>query len=246
MATRRKYRTPAAPADADVAAGAPASPDDAAEIQMHAEALQREAEQHQHAAQQQPVEDNPLQRALDAQQHAEHLQQQHHAAHHAHHAAIDAMGLDAHKTAMIKKYPEMLKHGKALSVHHGNAIAGGVPDNSPQMDAFMLQALQHEQAKQGGSPQQMPATMAPPPPPAPAPRRSIPMSAPVSRDIGNMSGHREAPGFNTLTAEERIVARNSFSDPNMSPQQKELLYLRNKQRLAQLRKDGAYPASGQG
>jgi hypothetical protein len=45
----------------------------------------------------------------------------------------------------------------------------------------------------------------------------------------------------TLTAEERQIARTSFTAPDMTNEQKELLYARNKQRLAQQRANGAYP-----
>src|SRR5262245_40516571 len=51
--------------------------------------------------------------------------------------------------------------------------------------------------------------------PAPAPRqgsRHMPISAPVSRDVPSASGKRFDDGRKiTLTAEERIIARNSFS-----------------------------------
>jgi hypothetical protein len=67
------------------------------------------------------------------------------------------------------------------------------------------------------------------------------MSAPVSRDAPGVSGHRgEAPGWSTLSAAERQIARNSFSDPNMSNEQKELLYLKNRQKLARMKADGSY------
>lgn len=88
-----------------------------------------------------------------------------------------------------------------------------------------------------------------PPPPAPTPRapRGTPMTAPVSRDAPMLSGNRQAASQQvTLSAEERFIARHSFSDPNMSDEAKERLYAQQKGRLAQLRRDGYYPQSGQG
>jgi hypothetical protein len=72
------------------------------------------------------------------------------------------------------------------------------------------------------------------------------MSAPVSRDAPAVSGHRQAPGWNTLTAAEREIAHNSFGDPNMSNEQKELLYLRNRQKYQKMRADGSYSDQGHG
>ena len=66
------------------------------------------------------------------------------------------------------------------------------------------------------------------------------MSAPVSRNAPSTSGSRHPADSNTLTAEERQIARNSFTDPRMSNEQKELLYLRNRQKLHAMRRDGTY------
>jgi hypothetical protein len=76
--------------------------------------------------------------------------------------------------------------------------------------------------------------------PAPMPtRRSFPVSAPVSRDVPMASGG-SASQNKTLSPEERLIARNSFSNPNMTNAQKELLYLRNRQKLNRMRADGSY------
>jgi hypothetical protein len=84
--------------------------------------------------------------------------------------------------------------------------------------------------------------VAPQPEPQPQPqRRSMPMTAPVSRDVPTVSGQRQSSSKVTLTAEERQIARTSFTAPDMTNEQKELLYARNKQRLAQQRANGAYP-----
>ncbi len=65
------------------------------------------------------------------------------------------------------------------------------------------------------------------------------MSAPVSRHVPGNSGYR-APQNNHLTAEEVAIARNSFTDHNMSNAEKELMYLRNREKLKAKRADGSY------
>lgn len=77
-------------------------------------------------------------------------------------------------------------------------------------------------------------------PPAPQ-RRSMPMTAPVTREVPTMAGKRFSAEQMTLTPEERQIARNSFSDPNLSNIEKERMYLANKIKLAQERAAGRYP-----
>jgi hypothetical protein len=92
---------------------------------------------------------------------------------------------------------------------------------------------------------------APQPEPKPAPqpqRRSMPMSAPVSRDVPTPSGQRQENSSKvTLSAEERQIARNAIVDrpdmPKMSNEQKELIYARNKQKLHRMRANGEYRAT---
>ena len=64
------------------------------------------------------------------------------------------------------------------------------------------------------------------------------MQAPVSRDAPSVSGYRQPS--NHLTAAEVTIAHNSFTDPNMSNREKELLYLKNKQRYNAMKADGSY------
>jgi len=93
-----------------------------------------------------------------------------------------------------------------------------------------------------------PAPAAPAPAPAPAPqpqaRRSMPVTAPVSREATTPSGERPSSSSITLSAEERFIARTSFTDPTgkMTNAEKERLYAMNKARLARERAAGRYPA----
>lgn len=80
--------------------------------------------------------------------------------------------------------------------------------------------------------------------PAPQPqRRSMPVSAPVSRDAPTVSGQRQPSTKITLTAEERAIAHTSFTAPDMTNAQKELLYAQNKRKLITMRANGQYPQS---
>lgn len=81
------------------------------------------------------------------------------------------------------------------------------------------------------------------PPQQPQQRRSMPVSAPVSRDVPTASGQRQKPGSMTLTAEERQIARSSFTASDMTNEQKEYLYAQNKKKLATMRSNGQYPQS---
>lgn len=73
-------------------------------------------------------------------------------------------------------------------------------------------------------------------------RRSMPVSAPVSRDVPSANGQRPTSSSKmTLTEEERRIARTSFTAPDMTNAQKELLYAQNKRRLQTMRANGQYP-----
>lgn len=86
-------------------------------------------------------------------------------------------------------------------------------------------------------------TMAPPP----SQRRSMPMTAPVTRDVPMPSGQRMGSASQiTLSAEERFIARNSFSDPHLSHAERERLYAQNKSKLARERAEGRYPMPERG
>lgn len=90
---------------------------------------------------------------------------------------------------------------------------------------------------------------APPPKPEPETRtqtkqRSIPMTAPPSREVPSSSGQRSKPGTMKLDAEERLIARTAIIDrpdlPKLTNAEKELMYARNKARLQKMRANGQY------
>ena len=83
--------------------------------------------------------------------------------------------------------------------------------------------------------EERPAPIAPPSP-RPAPRRSIPMSAPVSRDAPSYNGRSQTNETNTLRADERQIAHVSF--PHLPAAQAEYEYLKNKRLMIQRKASG--------
>lgn len=80
--------------------------------------------------------------------------------------------------------------------------------------------------------------------PEPQPqRRSMPLSAPVSRDVPTADGQRQKPGTIKLSPEEVQIARTAFTASDMTNAQKELLYAQNKRKLQNMRANGQYPQS---
>ena len=269
MVTRRKYRARAdhAPAVDNAAAAAAPAPPVAPGPTPEGEGA------------------SPLTLALQAQQHAEHLQRQHAtraqvglpeppldpATRQAVDAHIDSMNLSDHKKRFLKSHPSLLQqpHLQLMSHAYQLALHAGIPDDTPAMDAAVLGGIHlnlqhHRQLSQLTSAQARPTpenhqahqdvtesasalareaeqhfAAYQPAPIAPKPqRRSVPVQAPVSRNSPSVSGHPQQN--NTLTAAEREIARNSFTDPNMSNTEKELLYLRNRQKYSRMKADGSY------
>ena len=152
----------------------------------------------------------------------------------ARHAGI-ADDSDAMDRAILSGVARDIEHHRQLSqLAHATAdTQNGVPgtamhDTNHSADQLAQEAQQHMAA-----PRSAPAA-----PRLPQTKRSMPMSAPVSRGEPSYSGR--PPVDNHLTAAEREIARNSFIDPNMSNEQKEYLYLQNKRKLARMRADGSY------
>jgi hypothetical protein len=77
----------------------------------------------------------------------------------------------------------------------------------------------------------------------------MPMAAPVSRETPNVNGSRRSTEM-TLSAEERAIARASIIDrPDMPPltdAQKEFLYLQNRERMRDLKRQGVISDQGRG
>ena len=80
--------------------------------------------------------------------------------------------------------------------------------------------------------------------PQPQQRRSMPVSAPVTRDVPTTSGQRQTPSQITLSPEEVQIARSAYTDPTgkMTNADKERAYALNKIKLQKMRSNGEYPS----
>lgn len=90
----------------------------------------------------------------------------------------------------------------------------------------------------------------PEPEPAAQPqRRSMPMTAPVSREVPTAASGTRKQSSMRLTEEERKIARDSIPDrpdlPKLTNTQKEYLYARNKAKYQRMVADGTYDVQRQ-
>lgn len=150
---------------------------------------------------------------------------------------INALGVPEEAKAYLRQHPELIsdpaKRKRLGNIH--NYIVDRVAAFSPDYFSTLDRELGY-------------ATTTEEPAPAPAPaRRSMPVSAPVSRDVPTASGQRRSNQV-TLTPQEREIARNSFGqikDKNgnfvdLTNAEKERLYAMNKAKLQRLRASGEY------
>ena len=215
------------------------------------------------------VDDNPLMHALAAQTRAEEMQRQapqrpppsaieHH---------IDSLpGLSEHKRAFLKQFPVLIQDRDVMAVfnkHYAEALRNGFTDDTAELDNHLItetvrdvehrrqlalaaepvdvavQRLEDEAAAIDRS-EQRPAPIAPPP--MPAARRSIPMSAPVSRESYGYSGKPQSDTRITLSPDERFIAHTSF--PHLSKSEAEFSYAKNKRLMVQRKADGSIQGDG--
>jgi hypothetical protein len=158
VATRRKNKSNHAPADVNVAVVAAPEPQAAPSPPSH---------QVNNSVHLNSDDGNPLQRALEAQQHAEHLQHQHAqrgaiglpeppinpTQRQAIDAHIDSIAdLTDHKRRFLKSHPSLLNEPYRQSMAHAHHLAlhAGVPDDTPAMDHAVLAGvardIQHHHA----------------------------------------------------------------------------------------------------
>jgi hypothetical protein len=159
-------------------------------------------------------------------------------------------GLSSHKRAFLKQHPKMAtdpEEARAMSFAYQSALSAGVQDDTPEMDRAILAHMYREI--------EYAAKTAPPPAEAPrapiaAPRKSMPMSAPVSRAVPSYETGRAISSKMTLTPEEVDIAHRSFVNrPDMPPltnAQREYLYATSKRRYQQMKQDGTYSDQGRG
>jgi hypothetical protein len=274
MVVRRKYKAAPVVADEPLAAAPapPAAPGPAGDVsplqqaiaaQAHAEALQ-----HQHMQRAQvglpeppisPAERQAIDQYVDSipnlTDHQKRFLKAHpslmkepyvglvpHAVMVARHAGIadDADAMDHAILAGVVRDIEHHRHLQALT----SASVRPTPENAQMHEDTSQAADELAREAEMHMAEHPPAPSAPPPPPLPPKRKSMPMSAPVSRDYPSTSGRPHES--NTLSPAEREIARNSFGDPNMSNAERELLYLRNRNKYRQAKADGSYSSQGNG
>ena len=127
---------------------------------------------------------------------------------------------------------------RQVAFHYQAALNQGVRDDTSEINEAILSGLKRQRAID------MAREIVEAPVPA-APRRpSIQVSAPVSREAPAASGKREPPGWNTLSAEERDIARRSIIDrpdmPRITNEQKEWTYLQQRNKYRRMLADGSY------
>ena len=224
MAVRRKYKPKAYRDGGRVLADAPIADDAPSEAAASPPA----------AAPPEP-ETNRLTEALAAQRRAEEIQRHHAAQPQPEHQQPPQLPEEA--LAWLHRHPEFVQdpvlNERLGALHHYVTVVDGIEPFSPAyFDAV--------DSKFGFK-----AAPAAAPAPAAQQRRSLPMSAPVSRNIPSASGRR--PDNNTLSPEERDIARRSFIDhpgqPNLTDAQ---IYWRNREKYRRMKADGSYSDQGGG
>lgn len=156
---------------------------------------------------------------------------------------IDAMPVPAEAKVWLRQHPDLVtdpSKNEQLGVLHGyiTKVRNIVPFSKEYFDELDTNLGFRKEPVISTQPA-APAAVQPPQ------RRSMPVTAPVTRDVPTSTGQRQSSATSmTLTAEERFIARNAFTDPTgkMTNAEKEKLYAINKAKLARERASGRYPA----
>jgi len=207
-------------------------------------------------------EPNPLQAALHAQRRADEMHRG--AAQQPQRSAIEQRiekipGLSDHKKNLLRQFPVIVEDPVVSAMfnrHYQAGLQSGLGDDTPQLDQYLIANVASEIEQREQHRRQLesedvavrrledeaaahlrsyapPEPIAPPSKPA-APRRSMPISAPVSREVPMVSGERRQE--NTLNQDERFIAHTSF--PHLPKPQAEYEYLKNKRLMIQRKASG--------
>ena len=154
-------------------------------------------------------------------------------------------GVTEHKRRFLRENPNLLQPANVDTVrfHYQSALSAGVADDTPEMNEAILSGLKRERERAVNEARSIVESG------PPAPRRpSLPMSAPVSRDVPSYATGRAVPNKMTLTPAEVDIAHRSFVDrpdmPRMTPAEKEYAYALQKRRYLQAKADGSYSEQG--
>jgi hypothetical protein len=180
--------------------------------------------------------------------------------------AIDQLPLSDFWKGNMRAHPQLIDpaNGPVVGYYVHRALKSGINMESPQMLDAVLGGLKSEaemteRAEQLARPprpfsddaeiermaleteREAEALQNPTPPkPVMPSARRMPVSAPVSREAPSISTGRPQ-SFSTsvtLSPAEREIARNSFSDPSMSAEEKERSYAMQKRRMLIARANG--------
>jgi hypothetical protein len=178
---------------------------------------------------------------------------------------IDAQPWSDRRKDFVREHRELLlpQNAEAVESYWKMARRLGITDEA-EVDDYVWRGLSFEQASRRAAEERArnphreaaedaPASSAPPqarrepiPPtlqPSAAPRRSMPMTAPVTREVPTMNGRRMSEN-NRLSPEERDMAHKAIPDrpdlPKMTNHEKELMYLRNREKYRRMLADGTY------
>jgi len=249
VATRRKYKSPpryrdggAVPVSVESAAkpdddvngvpGTDASPpmeDDnpvmaAVQTTIRAEGLHREAIRVRRELEQQGASERPQQLHQDAAS----IEQQ-----------ISAMPVPDKAKEWLRGHPELItdpaQNNRLGAVHRYLTDAKGVAEFSPAY----FEALDTELGFKKAPPATTSETTT-----QPQQRRSMPVTAPVSRDVPTTSGEFRMQNGVTLSPEERQVSHLSYRD--VPPAEAERIYAIQKLKLQRERAAGRYPERERG
>lgn len=163
--------------------------------------------------------------------------------------------LTEHKRGFLKAHPELLDptRSRFMGARYTEALRSGIPDDTEEMDSWLLAAVERDVEQHVARAAQQPIqprseapgaerTIQPAAPPEPPRRPSMPITAPVSRDVPVPSGQRAQNGV-TLSPAEREIAVLSYRDLPASEAEK--LYAMQKLKLVRERQAGRYPEHGQ-
>jgi hypothetical protein len=147
----------------------------------------------------------------------------------------------------IEANPELRdpRNDEAIRGYLGQAKRMNITDEA-DIDNFVLSGLRWEAATRAPrreEPEPAPSrAQSPLPRSMPEQRRSMPMAAPVTREVPTYSGKPRTSG--TLSAEEREAAIAAIPDrpdlPKLSARQKEMMYLEQREKYRRMVADGTY------
>ncbi len=158
---------------------------------------------------------------------------------------INVLKVPENAKTWLRAHPDLMsdptKLGRLQAVHQYATSVKNVPEFSSQYFDLIETELGLKKPV---------ASATPPAPPAQPQRRSMPVTAPVSRDVPTSSGQRQSATSVTLSAEERRIAHSSFGSINgakdLTNTEKERIYAQNKLKLQRMRQSGEYPSREQG